>query len=302
MTAPAPGTLRVVATPIGNLDDLSPRAREALASADAVAAEDTRRAGKLLEMCGIPKKPMLSYFAPKEHVKARAIVRRLAAGESIALVTDGGTPGISDPGAVLVAAARAAGVPVEAIPGPSALAAALSVSSFGGERFVFEGFLPAKAAARRKRLAELRAEPRPVVFHEAPHRLAAFLADAAEAFGTERRATVCRELTKLHEETREGTLRDLAERFADGARGELVIVVEGAAGGAAGGDAAVGGGDAADARAEIAVDDLLRWAMAQGLSPERAAREVATLTGGARNALTRRARELAAPAGPDDAV
>jgi 16S rRNA (cytidine1402-2'-O)-methyltransferase len=181
------------------------------------------------------------------------------------------------------------------------VAAALSVSSFGGDRFVFEGFLPPKAAARRKRLAELRAEPRTLVFHEAPHRLAAFLADAAGALGGERRATVCRELTKLHEETREGTLGELAERFAEGGRGELVIVVEGAA---AGGEAASGaGGDgAADARAEIALDDLLRWAMAQGLSPERAAREVAALTGGARNALTRRARELAASPGPADAV
>jgi 16S rRNA (cytidine1402-2'-O)-methyltransferase len=297
VSTPPPGTLRVVATPIGNLDDLSPRARHALSTADAIAAEDTRRAGKLLELCGIPKRPMLSYFAPREQEKARAIVRRLTAGESIALVTDGGTPGISDPGAVLVAAARAAGVRVEAIPGPSAAAAALSVSSFGGDRFLFEGFLPPKAAARRKRLAELRAEPRTLVFHEAPHRLTAFLEDAAEALGDGRRATVCRELTKLHEETREGTLRELAAHFGEGARGEIVVVVEGAA---AAGEAGTGaaGADAADARAEVAVDDLLRWAMAQGLSAERAAREVAALTGGARNALTRRARELAAPAGP----
>jgi len=295
VSASAPGTLRVVATPIGNLEDLSPRARTALATADAIAAEDTRRAGKLLELCGIPKKPMLSYFAPKERERARAVVRRLTAGETIALVTDGGTPGVSDPGAVLVAAARAAGVPVEAIPGPSAMAAALSVSSFGGDRFVFEGFLPPKAAARRRRLAELRAEPRTLVFHEAPHRLAAFLADAAEALGAGRRATVARELTKLHEETREGTLRELAGTFADGARGEIVVVVEGAAAGREGDGE---GGDAAAARADVAVDDLLRWAMAQGLSPERAAREVASLTGGARNALTRRARALAAGSGP----
>jgi len=283
---PAPGVLRVVATPIGHLDDLSPRARDALRTADAIAAEDTRRTGQLLKLLGLPKKPMLSYFAPKEREKVRAILARLEAGEAVALVTDGGTPGVSDPGALLVAAARAAGVRVEPVPGPSAVAAALSVSSFGGGPFVFEGFLPARAAARRRRLDELRDETRALVFYEAPHRIAAFLADAAAAFGEARRATVARELTKLHEEGREGTLAELAERFAEDARGEIVAVVEGAA-------AATGANARADGNVTLALDDLLRWAIAQGLSPERAAREVAGLTGAPRNALTRRARELA---------
>lgn len=283
------GVLKVVATPIGHLEDLSPRARHALESADAIAAEDTRRTGQLLRLLGLPKKPMLSYFAPKEREKIHRILKRLEAGETVALVTDGGTPGVSDPGALLVAAAREVGVHVEPVPGPCAIAAALSVSSFGGERFVFEGFLPAKAAARRKRLAELRDENRAIVFYEAPHRIGVFLADAAEAFGPTRRATVGRELTKLHEEILEGGLGALAGHFAKEARGELVVVVEGAPvmRGAA------GRGDEPGARATVPLDDLLRWALRQGLSAARAAREIAALTGASRNALTRRARKLA---------
>ncbi len=273
----APGVLRVVATPLGNLADLSPRAREALASAAIVAAEDTRRSGRLLELAGLPKKPFLAYFAPREREKADAIVRRLLAGDDVALVTDGGTPGVADPGAVVVAAARAAGIRVEPVPGPCAAAAALSVSSFGGGAFVFEGFLPAKEAARRKRLAELATETRTIVLYEAPHRLAEALADLRDVFGPARRGTIVREATKVHEEIVEDGLGALAERFAGGAKGEVVLVVAGA-------DAAP------DDRVTVEAGTLLEWAMQQGLSPDRAAKEVARLTGLPRNELVRRAR------------
>ncbi len=283
MTERGSGRLQVVATPLGNLEDLSPRARAALANADAIAAEDTRRTGQLLVLLGLDKKPLLSYFAPKEREKSRAIVRRLERGETIALVTDGGTPGVSDPGAVLVAAARAVGAIVEPVPGPSAVATALSVSAFGGERFRFEGFVPPKAGPRRKALEALRAETCPIVFYEAPHRIAAFLSDAADVFGKDRGATIVREATKLHEEIAEGSLGELAERFAEGARGEFVVVVQGGTAEKA---------STREAAVSVGVDDLLRWAMAQGMSPERAAREVASLTGRPRNPLTRRAREL----------
>lgn len=268
--------LRVVATPLGNLRDLSPRARDALESADVIAAEDTRRSGGLLRKLGLPKKPMLSYFAPREREKARAIVARLLAGESVALVTDAGTPGVSDPGAALVAAAMESGVRVEPVPGPSAVALALSVSPAGSERFVFEGFLPPKAGARRKRLDELSPETRTVVFYEAPHRIAASLAAMAEAFGAGRRATVVREATKLHEEIVEAPLADLAERFAEGTKGEIVIVVE--------------GGERDPDLVSIEADKLLDLAIACGLSPERAARQVAEVTGLPRSRLTRMAR------------
>lgn len=270
------GLLRVVATPLGNLGDLSARAREALETADAIAAEDTRRTGSLLQKLGLPKKPILSYFAPREREKARAIVERLRAGQTVALVTDGGTPGVSDPGALLVREARAAGIRVEPVPGPSAVTLALSVSSLGGERFVFEGFLPPKAGARRKRLEELAGDPRPIVLYEAPHRLAAALADLAAVLGAGRRATLVREATKLHEEIVEGTLGELAERFSGEAKGEIAIVVE--------------GGEPDPDRVSVDVGTLLDLAMRCGLSPERAAREVAETTGLPRNRLTRAAR------------
>lgn len=273
------GVLRVVATPLGNLEDISPRARDALAAADVVAAEDTRRSGMLLEKLGLPKKPFLAYFAPREHDKARAIVARLLAGDDIALVTDGGTPGVADPGAIVVAAARAAGARVEPIPGPCAAALALSVSSFGGGPFVFEGFLPAKKEARRKRLQTLRPEERTIVLYEAPHRLAAALADLAAELGATRRATIVREATKLHEEIVEGPLEELAARFGGEVRGEVVVVVEGET-------------TPRDPAASVEVETakLLAWAMSLGLSPDRAAREVATLTGLPRNRLVRAAR------------
>jgi 16S rRNA (cytidine1402-2'-O)-methyltransferase len=265
-----------VGTPLGNLADLSPRAREALASADAIAAEDTRRTGRLLELLGLPKKRLIALFAPREHERAPAIVARLLAGENVALVTDGGTPNVSDPGAVLVAAARAAGLRVEPIPGPSAVALALSVSSNSGDRFVFEGFLPAKSQARRTRLEELARDERTIVFYEAPHRLAATLSDLVAAFGPARRGTIVREATKMHEEIAEGPLAELAARFSGEARGEIVLVLEGMAGG--------------DDRVSLDVSALASWAVGLGLTPDRAAREVAALTGAPRSRLLRRLR------------
>lgn len=276
--APGAGVLKVVATPLGNLGDLSPRARDALATADWIAAEDTRRTGMLLQHLDLPKRPFLSYFAPREAEKARAIVERLLAGATVALVTDGGTPGVADPGATLVAAARAAGVRIEPIPGPCAAALALSVSSFGGEAFVFEGFLPPKQEARRKRIRALASESRTIVLYEAPHRLAECLADLAAELGDARRATIVREATKRHEEILEDSLARLSARFSGDVRGEIVLVIEGSS------------ATAADERVVVGVDELLRWAEAQGLSPDRAAREVAILTGLPRNRLVRRAR------------
>lgn len=273
---PAPGVLHIVATPLGNLSDLSPRARATLEAADVIAAEDTRRAGRLLELIGLPKRRMLSCYAPREREKADAIVARLLAGDDVAFVTDGGTPGISDPGALLVGAARRAGVRVEPVPGPSAVALALSVSSIPADRFVFEGFLPPKLEARRKRLRELLPEERTIVLYEAPHRIAATLEDLVAVFGPSRRGTIVREATKLHEETAEGTLEELAARFAADVRGEIALVVEGAM--------------APVDRVDVDVDALLSWAMRLGLSADQAAREAAALTGLSRSRLLRRLR------------
>lgn len=273
---PEKGVLRIVATPLGNLSDLSPRGREALAATDVLAAEDTRRAGRLVELLGLPKKRMLSCYAPREREGAAAVVARLLAGDDVVFVTDGGTPGISDPGAVLVGAARAAGIRVEPIPGPSAVALALSVSSIASDRFVFEGFLPPKPEARRKRLRELVVEERTVVLYEAPHRLAETLIDLVAIFGPSRRATIVREATKLHEEIAEATLDELAARFPGDVRGEIALVVEGAT--------------APEDRVEVDVPALLAWVVGLGLSPDRAAREVAGLTGLSRSRLLRRLR------------
>ncbi|MEZ5064195.1 MAG: 16S rRNA (cytidine(1402)-2'-O)-methyltransferase [bacterium] len=273
------GKLLVVATPIGNLGDLSPRGREALEMCDGIVCEDTRRTGRLLEQLGLPKKPLFSYFAPKEKQQVGPIVKRLLEGRTFALVTDGGTPGVSDPGAVLVAAAHRAGIRVEPIAGPSAIAAALSVSSLAGQSFVFEGFLPAKAGARRKRLEELAADTRTIVFYESPHRIGAMLADAADVLGSERLATIVREATKLHEEVAEGTLEELAGRFGEEARGEFVLVV-------------AGGSAEPTEDVSLPIDRLLALVRRAGVSADAAARLVAEETGLPRNGLVRRARAL----------
>lgn len=224
------GELVVVATPIGNLGDLSDRARAALADADVVCCEDTRRARVLLSASGIPAAGRLvSLHAHNEASKATWVVARIAAGARVAYVTDAGTPGVSDPGDRLIAAVASAGLRVTAIPGPSAALAALVVSGLSTERFCVDGFLPRKGAERASRLAELKDEARTTVLFESAPRLAATLAALASALGN-RDAAVCRELTKRHEEVRRGTLAELASSYADEPtpKGEIVIVVAGA--------------------------------------------------------------------------
>jgi 16S rRNA (cytidine1402-2'-O)-methyltransferase len=218
--------LYVVATPIGNLRDLTERAREVLAACEAIVAEDTRHSGKLLEHLGL-KKPFISLPAFDEGARAGPIVEKLRGGASLALVTDAGTPAVSDPGALLVREAVAAGVQVIPIPGASAAIAAVSVSGFAEGRFHFAGFLPRKGKDREEMLAELSKLRAQLVFYEAPQRLHETLLDLRAALG-DRPALVARELTKLHEELARGTLSELAQHFAGEVRGEVVVVVSGA--------------------------------------------------------------------------
>src|SRR5687768_15069417 len=215
-SAVAAGTLYVVATPIGNLGDLSARAREVLSRVQLIAAEDTRHTRQLLQAFGIDT-ALTSLHEHNEMHKSATLITRLVAGESLALVSDAGTPLISDPGFDLVAAARARGVAVVVVPGPCAAIAALSIAGLPTDRFVFEGFLPAKNAARVTRLRELASEPRTMIFYEAPHRLAEVLRDLAAEFGADRRASVSRELTKRFETTYPGTLAQLCEMAAQNA-------------------------------------------------------------------------------------
>lgn len=225
------GTLYIVATPIGNLGDVTERARRTLASVTAIAAEDTRHTGQLLAHFGLHV-PLLSVHEHNEESRATEIVARLERGDDVALVSDAGTPLVSDPGFRVVTAAIAAGMRVVPIPGACALIAALSVAGLPTDRFVFEGFLPHKSAARRARLAALSSEPRTLVFYESPHRLKQMLEDSMTAFGPARPAVIARELTKLHETIYRGSLADLrgvAQSDPDVSRGELVVVVGGAA-------------------------------------------------------------------------
>ena len=228
---PGAGRLDVVATPIGNLSDLSPRARDALAQANLIAAEDTRRTAQLLHAIGVSSK-LISLHDYNELGRIEGLVQQLRAGQIIALVSDAGTPLLSDPGFALVRAVSAAGILVRAIPGPSALTAALSIAGLATDRFAFEGFLPARAAERRASIERLAHEVRTLVFFEAPHRIAAALTDMAAELGAERAAVVARELTKVHETIYRGTLSQLAARAQteeNFARGELTLVVHGAA-------------------------------------------------------------------------
>ena len=221
------GTLYLVPTPIGNLGDISKRAAETLSAVDFIAAEDTRVTVKLLNHLEI-KKPMTAYHRHNCDAAGPAILRRLEAGETCALVTDAGTPGISDPGEDLVALCAAAGVRVESIPGPCALTAALSVSGLPTARFVFEGFLPMNSKNRRARLDALEGEERTMIFYEAPHKLRATLDDLAAVFGPDRQIALCRELTKLHEEVIRTTLGEAVTRYAgQEPRGEFVLVAAG---------------------------------------------------------------------------
>ena len=219
-------SLYVVATPIGNLRDLTERAREVLRECDGVIAEDTRHSGNLLKHLGIHK-PLHSLPAFDEAARVEPLVRRLASGESLALVTDAGTPAVSDPGSVLVRRAAEEGVQVVPVPGPNAAVTAVSISGFPGGRFHFAGFLPRKATQRSQMLLELRPLRSQLVFYEAPQRLADTLADLRAELG-DRRALVARELTKMHEELARGTLSELERRFSADVRGEVVIVVRGA--------------------------------------------------------------------------
>lgn len=256
------GALVLVGTPLGNLGDLSPRAVEALGSADAICCEDTRRTGRLLQHAGIRAPKMI---VVNDHTEERAVadvLRRLAEGQRVAVVSDAGMPGISDPGERLVAAAAGNGYLVEVVPGASAAITALVASGLPAGRFVFEGFLPRKGSGRTGRLRALAVEERTIVLYEAPHRLARTVADLAENLGDDRRVVFARELTKLHEEIWRGSLAEAARHVAEKEpRGEYVLIVEGAPPPA----------EASDDR----VVEALRQSMAGGRSKRDAAAEVA---------------------------
>jgi 16S rRNA (cytidine1402-2'-O)-methyltransferase len=272
LSTTAAGTLHVVATPIGNLADLSPRALDTLRAVSAVCAEDTRRTRQLLAHYGI-ERPLIALHEHNEADIAANLVTRIRAGESLALVSDAGTPLVSDPGFRLVRAARAAGIRVSPVPGASALIAALSVAGLPSDRFVFEGFLPAKAGARRQRLAALAGETRTLLFYESSHRIADTLADCIDAFGAQRHAVLARELTKLFETVLDGTLEQLHARVEadpDQRRGEFVLLVHGA-------------GDDADAR--ITEGRRVYALLGEHLPPSTAAKLAAELTGAPRKAL-----------------
>ncbi len=226
---PSAGVLVLAATPIGRPDDAAPRLASELASADVVAVEDTRRLHRLLGELGIEVRGRLvSYFEGNESARTPQLVESLRSGQRVVLVTDAGMPSVSDPGYRLVVAAVEQGVRVTAVPGPSAVLTALAVSGLPVDRFCFEGFLPRKAGERSRRLVALAEEERTLVFFESPHRTEATLAAMVAAWGDERRAAVCRELTKTHEEIRRGPLADLVTWAGDGVRGEVTLVVAGA--------------------------------------------------------------------------
>lgn len=273
MSKPSPGRLHVVATPIGNLGDMSPRALQTLRDADLIAAEDTRHTQQLLAHFGL-RAPLFALHEHNEAAQCAQLLARLQAGQQLALVSDAGTPLVSDPGFRLVCAAREAGLEVSPVPGPCAAIAALSVAGLPCDRFVFEGFLPHKGAARRERLQELACEPRTLIFYESSHRILACLQDAADVFGPQRRAVLARELTKRFETLLDGALEVLLQRLQtdpDQTRGEFVLLVAGAPQDAAG--AALALGQRAFA--------LLR----QQLPPSQAARLAAELSGVPRKRL-----------------
>ena len=223
------GTLVLAGTPIGDMQDAPPRLAEELAGADVVAAEDTRRLRRLTQALGVqPKGRVVSYFEGNESARTPELVEALVGGARVLLVTDAGMPSVSDPGYRLVAAAVEKDIKVTAVPGPSAVLTALALSGLPVDRFCFEGFLPRKAGERLSRLREVAGERRTLVYFEAPHRLDDTLAAMAEAFGAERRAAVCRELTKTYEEIKRGPVGELAAWAAEGVRGEITVVVEGA--------------------------------------------------------------------------
>jgi 16S rRNA (cytidine1402-2'-O)-methyltransferase len=272
MARAEPGTLHVVATPIGNLGDLSDRARAVLASVDAICAEDTRHTRQLLTACGI-ERPLLALHEHNEADVAWQMVERLKAGQSLALVSDAGTPLVSDPGYRLVRDVRAAGLPVSPVPGACAAIAALSVAGIPSDRFCFEGFLPAKGSARRERLAQLAREARTLVFYESSHRIEESLTDLAQVFGPGREAILARELTKLYETVLGSSLGEILARVrADDQqrRGEFVLVVRGAPD---------------DGTVALLEGQRLYARLKDLLSPSQAAKLAAELSGAPRKAL-----------------
>jgi 16S rRNA (cytidine1402-2'-O)-methyltransferase len=269
-----PGTLTIAAVPIGCLEDASPRLAAALAQATIIAAEDTRRLRRLAAGLGVPlTASVVSYYEVVEQRKAASLAAELAAGTDVLLVTDAGMPSVSDPGYRLVTAALAVGARVRALPGPSAVTTALAVSGLPSDRFCFEGFPPRRAGERARRLAELAAQPRTMVFFESPRRLAATLEEFAAAFGPGRSAAVCRELTKTHEEIRRGTLAELAAWAAAGVRGEITLVVGGA------GPAGRAGTQEGTAHDDAAVTQEVAAMVAAGSSQRDAITAVATRRG-----------------------
>lgn len=268
------GTLYVVATPIGNIEDLAPRARQTLADADLIAAEDTRHTGRLLSHFGI-ETPQFALHEHNERNAVEALLQRLADGQSVALVSDAGTPLVSDPGFRLVREAQARGFTVSPLPGPSAITAALSAAGLPTDRFCFEGFLPARQSARRERLAGLKTEERTIVVYESVHRIDECIEDMADAFGSGRPAFIGRELTKLHEQCVVAPLGDLRQMLSSGAiprKGEFVIVVAGSP-----------EGESPDRVAEILLTEL-----APRLPAGDVARIIARATGLKRNEIYRR--------------
>ncbi len=266
------GTLWIVATPIGNLGDLSPRALEILRSVSLIAAEDTRHTAQLLAHFGL-RTDLVSCHDHNEAEQIPLLLRRLESGQDVALVSDAGTPLLSDPGYRLVHAARAAGLAVRPVPGPCAAIAALSVAGIACDRFAFEGFLPQRGTARMAALESLRSETRTLVFYESKHRIEAMLADAAVALGGARRAALARELTKLHETVLDGTLQEIAERVAQDREqrlGECVVVIAGAA---------------PDASGVLEEGRRVMQLLLLEMAPSRAARLAADITGASRREL-----------------
>jgi 16S rRNA (cytidine1402-2'-O)-methyltransferase len=273
------GTLYVVATPLGNLDDLSPRAAATLTRVSAVAAEDTRHTKPLLAHVG-SRAQLVSFHAHSSDAALRRILHLLGSGKDVALVTDAGTPAVSDPGAVLVAAARERDIPVVTVPGPTAVAAALSVSGLGADRYVFLGFLPRKGGERRRLLATVAESEWTVVLFEAPPRVAELLDDLVAVCGGERRAAVARELTKLFEETRAGTLTELAGYYAEAPpRGEVTVVV-------------AGSGKPVHEEGPLDPAARARALLAQGMTRSDVAAQIAAETGMTRNTAYRLVNEL----------
>lgn len=279
------GVLYVVATPIGNLEDITYRAARVLAEVDVIAAEDTRRTGQLLRHLGVEPRRVVSFFEGNEAARSEELAGELAGGASVALVSDAGTPAISDPGQRLVARALAGGARVEVVPGPSAAVTALVASGLPSDRFLFVGFPPRKPGARRELFAGLRREPATLILYEAPDRVADTLADLAASLGGERRAAVARELTKLHEEVVRGPLAELAAEFAASPRrGEHTLVVAGA-------------GEVEEA--EIDLEGAVRQLLAEGLGPKDVAARLVARTGVPRRRLYQLALSLAREAGAD---